>query len=135
MNAHHGCHTSPLACIDVVVVNTILMMAQVRQCVNPPKVLWLVNALNKDQPLPQDLINNCKQKYSHGVDAEVGHAYWRAFMKRNKSRIVSKHGQKYILDRQKWSKYANFFDMYNHCIYELVDAGVAEKYDEPKWLT
>ena len=24
--------------------------------------------------------------------------------------------------------------MYEHCITEMVDAGIAEKYDEPKWL-
>ena len=47
---------------------------------------------------------------------------------------MSKCGQKYTLDRQKWITYANFLDIYNHCINEMVDAGVAGKYDEPKWL-
>ena len=133
MNAQNGGHTSPLASIDDVVVNIILMMARVRQCLSPSKGLSLVNSLIKDQPLQQDLIN-WKQKYSHGVDGKVGPAYWRAFMKRNRSRIVSKRGQKYTLDRQKWTTYANFLDMYYHCINEMVDAGIAEKYDEPKWL-
>ena len=108
-------------------------MARVRRCLSLSKGLSLVNSLIKDQPLQQDLIK-WKQKYSHGIDGKVGPAYWRAFMKRNRSRIVSKCGQKYTLYRQKWTTYANFLDIYKHCITEMVDAGVAEKYDEPKWL-
>ncbi len=132
MNAHHGDHTSPLVCVDVV-VKIILMMARLRQYLNPSKGLSLVNPLIKDHPIQQDLIN-WKQKFFHGVDGKVGPAYWRAFMKRNRSRIVHKRGQEYTFDRQKWTTFANFLDMYNHCINEMVDAGVAEKYDEPKWL-
>ena len=100
MTPHHGGHTSPLASIDDVVVNIILMMARVRQCLNPSKGLATVNSLIKNQPLQQDLIN-WKQRYSHGGNGTVGPAYWRAFMKRSKHRIVSKRGQKYTLDRQK----------------------------------
>ena len=65
---------------------------------------------------------------------KVDPAYWRAFMKRNKSRIADKHGHKHTLDRQKWTTCAKFLDMYNHCMNEIVDTDVAEKYDEPKWL-
>ena len=133
MTPHHGGHTSPLASIDDVIVNIILMMARVRQCLNPSKGLALVNSLIENKPIQQDLIN-WKRKYSHGANGKVGLAYWRAFMKRNKNRIVSKRGQKYTLDRQKWTTYANFLDMYMHIIKEMVDAGLAEPYDEPKWM-
>ena len=57
MNAHHEGHTSPLACIDDVVMNIILMVAQVRQCLNLSKGLSFVKLLIKDHPIQQDLIN------------------------------------------------------------------------------
>ena len=37
MTSHHGGHTSPLESIDDVIVNIILMMARVRQRLNPSK--------------------------------------------------------------------------------------------------
>uniref|UniRef100_A0A7S2SC94 Uncharacterized protein n=1 Tax=Eucampia antarctica TaxID=49252 RepID=A0A7S2SC94_9STRA len=46
-------------------------------------------------------------------------------MNRLRHKIVSKCGQKYTLDRQNWTTYANFNDMYNHIIKEMVNAGVA----------
>ena len=56
-------------------------------------------------------------------------------MKRNRHRIVSKRGQKYELDRQNWTTYANFADMYNHCSHEMEHAGVAKRLEEPTWMT
>ena len=48
---------------------------------------------------------------------------------------MSKRGQKYELNRQKWTTYANFVDMYKHCIQEMVDAGLAKKLEVPRWIT
>ena len=47
MNPYHGGHTFPLTSVDDVVVNIILMMARVRQCLNPSKGLATVNSLIK----------------------------------------------------------------------------------------
>ena len=55
-------------------------------------------------------------------------------MKRNRNKIVSKRGQKYELDRQNWTTYSNFCDMYDHCAQEMVSAGVAITLDEPVWM-
>ena len=72
--------------------------------------------------------------YSNDEVGTVGAGYWQRFLKRHSDKIVSKRGQKYELDRQKWTTYANFFDMYQHTIEEMVDAGVAQKLDEPQWM-
>ena len=55
-------------------------------------------------------------------------------MKRHNHRLVSRRGQKYELDRQKWTTYSNFNDMYRHIIDEMVSAGVAKELDEPVWM-
>lgn len=38
------------------------------------------------------------------------------------------------MNRQKWTTYANFFDVYDHTIEEMVGAGVAEELEEPCWM-
>ena len=40
--------------------------------------------------------------------------------------MVSTRGQKYQLNHQNWTTYANFWDMYHHIYNEMMDAGVAE---------
>ena len=55
-------------------------------------------------------------------------------MKRNKDKIVSKRGPRYELNRQKWTTYANFVHMNNHCIDKMMEAGVAIKLEEPVWM-
>ena len=47
--------------------------------------------------------------------------------------ICSKREQKYELDRNKWTTYTNFTDMYNHVYIEMEEAGVAVKLDTPVW--
>ena len=55
-------------------------------------------------------------------------------MKRNKHKIVSARGQKYELSQDKWTTYANFKQMYDHIIEELVIGNIAEELDEPVWM-
>ena len=54
-------------------------------------------------------------------------------MEINRHKIVSKRGQKYALDRQNWTTYANFLNMYRHTIQEIRKAGLAMALPEPKW--
>ena len=52
--------------------------------------------------------------------------YWHGFWKRNGNLLECKRGQKYATDRDNWTTYRNFKDMYSHVYNEMVDAGVAE---------
>ena len=130
---HHAGHVSPLLAIEDTVVQLIIQMARIRECLTPSKGLSLVNSLIKGCPIQKELIE-WKKKYSSNSDGKVGRGYWRAFMKRNRNKVISKRGQKYELNRQNWSTYANFVDMYKHTIIEMVEAGVARKLDEPTWM-
>ena len=130
---HVAGHISPLEKIESTVISIIIHMARIRQSLSPSDGLKLVNSLIKDTQLQKELVQ-WKKKYSNNSTPTVGHGYWTRFMKRNRDKIVSKRGQRYELNRQKWTTYANFVHMYNHCINEMVDAGVAVELDEPIWM-
>ena len=132
-HTNHGGLQSPLVEIDEDIVKIILMMARIRQCLTPSTGLALVNSLIDKQPIQQKLIA-WKKKFSSNDTGTVGYKYWNGFMKRNKYRLVSRRGQKYSLDRQNWTTYHNFSDMYEHTYEEMVSSGVAEKLTNPIWL-
>ena len=70
-----------------------------------------------------------KRKCLFGNDGTICIGYWKAFKKRNAHLICSKRGQKYELDRDKWTTYANFVQMYDHVYEALEDMNLAEKLD------
>jgi len=135
LHCHHlaGGQVSPLARIEPTIIGIIVQMARMRQCLTPSRALSLINSLIKDTPIQQELIA-WKATNTPNTSGTVGKGYWRNFLKRNKNKIVSKRGQKYELNRQNWTTYTNFVHMYNNIIDEMVDAGVAEKLDEPVWM-
>ena len=124
---------SPLLQIEDTVVKFVIRMAEIRQSLTPSRGLALINSLITDTPIQKEL-EIWKEKYSNNTSGSVGQSYWRAFLKRNAHKIISKRGQKYELDRQNWTTYANFVDMYNQCIEQMVRAGVAKKRMEPAWM-
>ena len=130
---HVAGHISPLEKIEPTVISIIIHMGRIRQSLSPSQGLRLVNSLIKGTEIEKELVQ-WKQKFSNNNSPSVGNGYWARFMKRNKDKIVSRRGQRYELNRQKWTTYSNFVHMYNHCINEMVDAGVAVKLDDPVWM-
>ena len=124
---------SPLLQIEDTVVKFVIRMAEIRQSLTPSRGLALINSLITDTPIQKEL-EIWKEKYSNNKSGSVGQSYWRAFLKRNAHKIISKRGQKYELDRQNWTTYANFVNMYDQCIEQMVRAGVAKKRIEPAWM-
>ena len=88
-------------------VEIILQMARIRQCLIPSKGLQLVNSLINGTKLQQELIAWKKRGNSNNEAGIVGRGHWRKFMKRNRDKIDSKRGQKYELDMQNWTTYSN----------------------------
>ena len=74
-----------------------------------------------------------KEHSSHGYNRTVGIGYWKAFKQRNTHLICTKRGAKYELDRDRWTTYMNFSDIYDHMYDEMVDTKVASKYNKPMW--
>ena len=128
-----GGQVSPLERIEPIIVSIIVQMARMRQCLTPSKGLLLVNSLISGTKIQEELVE-WKQRNTPNFTGTVGRGYWRQFMRRNKDKIVGKRGQKYKLNRQNWTTYNNFVQMYSHIIDELVGAGLAVKLDEPVWM-
>ena len=128
-----GGHKSPLLSIEDTVVDILLQMARIRQSLTPTRGLALVNSLIEDQPIQKNLIE-WKEKISNNGKGTVGMSYWRKFMKRNEHKIVSRRGAKYELNRQNWTTYKNFVNMYHHTIEEMVHCGVAKPLPVPVWM-
>jgi len=128
-----GGQVSPLLKIEPAIVSIIVQMARMRQCLNPSKGLLLVNSLIEGTKIQEELIE-WKKTNTPNCTGTVGRGYWRKFMRRNKSKIVGKRGQKYELNRQNWTTYNNFVQMYDHIIDEMMDAGLAVELDEPVWM-
>ena len=135
LNNHHlaGGQVSPLQKIEPIIVNIIVQMARMRQCLTPSKGLLLVNSLISGTNIQRELVK-WKQTNTPNFTGTLGRGYWVNFMKRNRNKIVGKRGQKYELSRQNWTTYNNFVQMYNHIIDELVDAKLAVKLDNPVWM-
>ena len=64
----------------------------------------------------------------------LGRSYWNQCEQMNPYRIVSNRGQKYEMDRDKWTTHHNFSNMYDYVIEEMCEASVAEKLDSPVWM-
>jgi len=54
-------------------------------------------------------------------------------LKKDPAQDYNKKGAKYELDRENWTTYANFSDMYLHIYDEMENAKVATCYDKPMW--
>ena len=66
---------------------------------------------------------------------KVGWNYWRCFLHWNEQTLKSKLGRNYAYNREKFSNYLNFYDMYNHIEQILVEESkTAVKLDVPVWM-
>lgn len=128
---------SPLLPVEPKIVTVIIQLARIRDCIRPSLGIQLVNSMIDGTPVQKALMEHKKALGTVGYDdtlGKVGAGYWRGFKWRNKDKIVSKKGQKYEMDQNSWSTYANFCQMYDGVINEFVDAGVAIKRDFPVWM-
>ena len=88
-------------------------------------------------PIQEELLQ-WKQKYSNDSLGTVEIGYWNRFIKRHKDKLVTKRGQKYELNRQNWTTYTNFANMYSHVEDEMADIGFGKEtrrssLDESLW--
>ena len=71
---HHSGHVSPLLEIEDTIVELVIQMARIRECLTPLLGVSLVNSLIKDCPIQRKLIE-WKRKYSNNSDGPIGIGY------------------------------------------------------------
>jgi len=124
---------SPLDVLENVAVGLIVKMARIRMNLTPTLGLALINSLIMGTKYI-DTLNRFKSNLGLEANGKVGPGYWRGFVKRNKENITTKRGKKYELNRDSWTTYRNFYDMYSFSEENLVDCGLAKKLDNPVWM-
>ena len=129
INLHPGT-ASPLQKYEGEFVSTIVQMAKMCKSLSPSESISLIDSMIKCTNAEPELVK-WKRKYSSGNDGTICIGYWQAFKKRNAHLIYSKRGQKYELDRNKWTTYTNFDQMYDHVYEAPEDANFAVKLDTP----
>ena len=129
---------SPLAAVEPDIVKLILAMSEIREPLRPSRCLNLINDMIKGTPSQQKLIDFKTKSKSSTIYTpidEVGTSYWQNFKKRYGHLLVDKKGEKFELDRDSWCTYTNFRKMYQMVETKMIEAGVAEKINEPVWMT
>ena len=112
--------SSPMLKVENQIVVLLIQMARMHQPLNATEALQLANDLTEGNEIQEEVIA-WKKKHSHykevtdrnDVTRMLGCGYWDGFMRRNGHLIVCKRGQKFAMDRDTWSTYPNFVDMYN----------------------
>ena len=132
LQSHPG-PQSPLIEYEMDFVKIITQMARMRECLSPSECVALINSMIDGTHAQKNLIE-WKKKSTFGESGEASVCYWKAFKRRNGHLICSKRGQKYELDRDKWTTYHNFASMYTHDYEAMEDAGIAKVLDLPVWM-
>ena len=132
LQSHPGTQ-SPMVEYEMEFVNVITQMARMRECLSPSEAISLINSMIEGTQA-QDRLIEFKKKHTFGVNDKLGFGYWQSFKRRNGHLICSKRGQKFELDRDKWTTYHNFASMYTHDYEAMVDAGIARVLEEPVWM-
>jgi len=102
------------------IVTLLIQMAHMHQPLNATEALHLANDLTEGNEIQEEVIT-WKKKHLHykeetdknKVTRMLECGCWNGFMRRNGHLIVCKRGQKFAMDRDTWSTYHNFVDMYN----------------------
>ena len=123
---------SPMLSVEPTLLRLVLQMSCIRQCLSPSDGLSLANSMIKGTEIEKEVFA-WKEKFCAPAP-ELGRGYWAGFKKRDEHLLVSVRGQKYALDRNNWTTYANFALMYLHIGEEMEEAQVAVKLDDPVWM-
>lgn len=132
---------SPSLALDGPLLELILALADMRQCITAAQGLLLANSLIKGEEI-EDEIRKFKLEMKYNTDmngknkdgALLGDAYWRSFLARNRDRLVSKKGRKFAVSRDQWCIWTNFADMYDNVYEAMTEAKVAEKLETPAFM-
>ena len=133
--ALHRGPLSPLHKFEPKLVQILSLAYNSRFCVSVGQGLVLANSMIHGTKYETEMIS---YKEKLGLKVEEGSVlcktYFKNFLNRHKHRFQCMRGHNFLLDRDSWSTYQNFNNMYDHIESILIQCGVTKKYDEPVWL-
>ena len=126
-------HTSPLAPIEPLLVELCITMNRMHQSITKSIFIDMVNALIKDSPSAQKLLEY-KKVHCRISSGEIGVAYYTSFMARHEE-IWTTRPSKVDVNRAVWATYENIKKMYEIIYEEMVLAGIAKKHATEQWFS
>ena len=131
----HAGTATPMLKIEPLLVQLCIRIGRIGQPVQPPNFLALANSLIKGKGIEKEVIKFKAKHCGYDINSEnadLGIAYFRGFMNRNKHLIDLKRAKKYPKDRSQWTTYTNFKHMLDHTYEELHLAKLVIKHSEQK---
>ena len=131
---------SPMKPVEEYLVSIFNQMAKMRQPLCISEGLALANSLVAGTKWEKEIFHFKTKRGWNQFDKEgnkkelLGNKWYKGFWKRNGHIIERKATQKFAKDRSEWSVYRNFVQMYEEVYDAMVEAGVAEKLEEPMWV-
>ena len=124
-----------MASVEPHLVELICAMASIRRCLSTSECIALANDLIAGTELESTIIEWKRKRMEYFEGSPVlGKKYWVLFRKRWAHKLVTKRGQKFAMDRSNALTYSNVKKMYDEVYDCMVDAGVAQCFDQPSSL-
>ena len=119
---------SPMAGVEPQLVELIICMSRIQQCLTPTQCLLLANDLIAGTKYEDKVIKFKESRNKVKCEkAELGKKYWLGFKKRWEHVLTFKRGQKFALDRSAALTFSNINKMYDEVYTAMVDCKVAKK--------
>ena len=122
-----GGRLSPMLGVEPQFIAIVVNMRKFCPIITDTQVFRLANSLIKEKPIENEIrewkthnlfTNNNLWLCANGATLWVG--YWRGFIARNSRLIKSKRGQKFSVERLKWTTYQNYNQLYDHMYNKIV---------------
>jgi hypothetical protein len=133
LTTHHGAK-SPLDKVEEAFVQTCIQMGKIRQPLSCTEAIALMNDMIENTKTKQTLIefHDSRKLRTYGFEkGQVTTGWWRRFLRRHKDKLVTKQGEKFVLNRSDWTTLPNRWQMYKVIYDEMVDANVAVALKNP----
>jgi hypothetical protein len=128
---------SPLKEVEDIIVDCCVRLSKMGEALTKEEVMCLADDILADSIHVDRLVEFCaKRKITKDVsDGKiVGNRWYANFIKRHQDKIKCKPCRVQDRKRLTWCTHNNFLNMYNSVYEAMVEAGVAEKFDEEVWL-
>ena len=127
----HGGTASLLSGVEPSIVDMLILFSRMKKSLSPSDFFLLINNLI-DCTKTQKTLISFKKKYSHGTSGKVGLELCYGLKTRNAENML-KTRAKYEFDRDSWTTYTKFLQIYDLVYKVIEETGVAVFLQNPEW--
>jgi hypothetical protein len=123
---------SPMQVIEPYIVTNFMQLSNMRIPISTLQGLQLCNSIVNGTRFKNEM-QQFKKKHLRSAPDELGHGYWRGFLKRNAQFIKAKKAVRFDTKCAEWCTYLNMQEMYKEVYTALVASGLDVKHEERYW--